>query len=73
MFGFVKKIKYFFSKESCYDREVERGNAKDGKCGGVCGGTSATDYLSEMCCDCKYFSFPRTWKQQTMSRFERVE
>lgn len=48
---------HFFSKEYCYEQELERGNAKDGKCGGVVGGTRATGYLSESCIDCKYFSF----------------
>ena len=57
--GLLDKIKYFFSKESCYDQECKRGNAKDGKCGGVVGGTTATNYLSESCCDCPYFKFTK--------------
>ncbi len=58
MFGkLFAKIKYFFSKEYCYDNECKRGNAKNGKCGGVVGGTSYTGYLSESCVSCPYFTF----------------
>ena len=55
----LERIRYIFSKESCYDMQLKTGNAKDGKCGGVVCGTKATEYLSESCADCKYFSFGR--------------
>lgn len=52
----LSKIIYYFSKESCYTEMERRGIASMGCCCGVTGGTSATDYLSESCCDCKYFT-----------------
>ena len=40
--------------EKCYsDREIE-GNAAMGCCGGLTGGTKATEYLSETCCSCPH-------------------
>ena len=40
--------------EKCYsDREYE-GYASMGCCGGLTGGTKATDYLSETCCSCPH-------------------
>ena len=52
----LSKIKYFLSKESCYTEMERRGIASTGCCCGVVGGTSTTNYLSESCCDCKYFT-----------------
>ena len=52
----LSKIKYFLSKESCYTEMERRGIASMGCCCGVVGGTSSTNYLSESCCDCKYFT-----------------
>lgn len=47
-----------FNHDRCYDRcykSMENdGHAHDGKCCGCCGGDWKTDYLSEMCCDCKH-------------------
>ena len=41
--------------EKCYsDREYE-GYASMGCCGGLTGGTKATDYLSEMCISCPHY------------------
>ena len=50
----TKKIRYFFSKDSCYDNMALQGKASDGKCKGVAGGTWATGFLSESCVDCPY-------------------
>lgn len=58
----LSKIRYFFSNQSCYDEMVKRGYAKDESCGGVVGGTAATGYLSESCCDCEYLDI-KIWKE----------
>ena len=34
------------------------GHAAMGCCGGIVGGTKATEYLSESCIDCPYFVMP---------------
>ena len=51
---FLDKIKYFFSKESCYGEMVKRGCAYDFKCCGLSGGSRNTNYLNESCVGCKY-------------------
>ena len=51
----IAKIKYHLSHEWCYDRMEADGVASFGCCCGVVGGTRATDYLSEMCCDCPHW------------------
>lgn len=40
--------------EKCYSNRMCEGNAYDGRCGGLAGGTKATDYLSEGCVGCPY-------------------
>ena len=49
-------LKRFFSRhyDKCYSNRVDEGNAYNGYCGGVAGGTKATDYLSEGCVGCPY-------------------
>lgn len=51
----IKKIKKFFgrffmTREECF----EKYKSPDGKCYGVAGGTSSTNYLCEGCIGCKY-------------------
>ena len=51
----IKKIekflkRFFMTKEECF----EKYKSSNGKCYGVVGGTSATEYLSESCIGCKY-------------------
>ena len=40
--------------EKCYSDMEYEGYASMGCCGGLTGGTKATDYLSETCCSCPY-------------------
>ena len=40
--------------DKCYSEREYEGYAAMGCCGGLVGGTSATDYLSEMCCSCPH-------------------
>ena len=60
MINILKKIKNYIlsflsrSYEKCYLNSVNEGNAYDGRCGGLAGGTKATDYLSEHCVSCPY-------------------
>ena len=60
---FFKKLVYFVKSlfppecyHNCYRERAEAGIVSDGICGGVCGGSRATNYLSEMCIDCPYFN-----------------
>ena len=53
---FIKWLKYYFSHQWCYDQMEERGIAIFGCCNGVAGGSKATNYLSESCMDCPYFT-----------------
>lgn len=47
--------KIFGFHECCYTQREHDGYAAMGSCGGMVGGTKATEYLSEMCVDCPYF------------------
>lgn len=40
--------------DNCYTDMEYEGHASMGCCGGVVGGTSATNYLSETCVSCPY-------------------
>ena len=40
--------------EKCYSDGEYEGYASMGCCGGLTGGTKATDYLSETCCSCPH-------------------
>ena len=40
--------------EKCYSNREYEGYASMGCCGGLTGGTKATDYLSETCCSCPH-------------------
>lgn len=42
--------------DKCYSEMEDIGIAVFGLCGGVTGGTSATDYLSEQCVSCPHLS-----------------
>lgn len=53
---FFRWLKYHLSHEWCYDYMKSRGSAMDGRCNGLAGGSKATNYLSESCCDCPYFT-----------------
>ena len=41
--------------EKCYSDMEYEGYASMGCCGGLTGGTKATDYLSETCCSCPHY------------------
>lgn len=51
----LNRIRYWFSRESCYDSMEDRGIAALGNCGGVFGGDRGTGYLAYSCIDCPYF------------------
>ena len=40
--------------DKCYSAMEYEGHASMNCCGGKCGGTKATEYLSEICCSCPY-------------------
>lgn len=50
----LMKIKDQWSYGSCYNNQELLGHAIFGNCGGLVGGTSATNYLSENCIGCPY-------------------
>ena len=41
--------------DKCYSDREREGYASMGCCGGLTGGTKATDYLSEMCIGCPHY------------------
>ena len=49
---------------SCYDCMEQHGNATFGMCCGQSGGTKNTEYLSEICINCPYFTMDDTWKNK---------
>ena len=56
------KLVWFFTRESCYAQMENAGVAVFGMCSGVVGGSSNTQFLADMCCDCKHYvshSFPK--------------
>lgn len=42
--------------DRCYSQMESRGDAVFGECGGLSGGTRATEYLSEQCVSCPFLS-----------------
>lgn len=46
--------KIFGSYEACYTKREYSGDAAMGLCGGMVGGTKATEYLSEQCVGCPH-------------------
>lgn len=61
--NFIISIQNFFKNffilqnySSCYDHMESIGYAIFGCCGGIAGGTRSTEYLSEMCIGCPYFT-----------------
>lgn len=52
---FIKKIRYRFSRDHCYEQMKRSGYAFLNCCGGVAGGDKYTDYLSYDCVDCPYY------------------
>lgn len=52
IFGIWKLLAPEYDK--CYTKMEYRGYAAMNCCGGLVGGTSATEYLSETCVDCPY-------------------
>lgn len=61
---FIKWLKYHLSHQWCYDRMEERGIAILGCCSGIVGGSKETNYLSEDCCDCPYFTLQPGTEEQ---------
>lgn len=60
---FIISIKNFFKDSAilwnyslCYNHMESTGYAVFECCGGITGGTRSTEYLSEMCIDCPYFT-----------------
>ena len=45
--------------DKCYSNMEYEGYASMGCCGGLTGGTKATDYLLETCCSCPYLVLGR--------------
>lgn len=61
--NFIISIQNFFKNffilqnySSCYDHMESIGYAIFGCCGGIAGGARSTEYLSEMCIGCPYFT-----------------
>lgn len=52
--NFIKSLFPPMSYEYCYSDMEREGYAAMGCCGGVVGGTSSTNYLSESCIGCPY-------------------
>ena len=52
---FIDKVRYNFSRQSCYDEMEKRGIAIFGMCGGTVGGDKYTNSLSYSCIDCPYY------------------
>ena len=50
--------------DKCYSRMEYEGHAAMGCCGGLVGGTSATEYLSEQCIECPYLVLTDTRKEK---------
>lgn len=55
LINFIKKIRYDFSKDGCYESMHKRGYAFFQCCGGRAGGDKHTKYLSYDCVDCPYY------------------
>ena len=51
----IKRIKYSFSRESCYKEMEKQRIAVFGMCGGLVGGDRYTNYLQYDCVDCPYY------------------
>lgn len=52
----LRKIKKYFSYESCYKQMEKQGIAVFCMCKGVVGGDRFTDYLNYKCVDCPYLT-----------------
>lgn len=52
---FIKKLRYRFSRECCYEQMKKSGYAFLNCCGGVAGGDRRTCYLSYDCIDCPHY------------------
>lgn len=56
MIAWVKKAKYRLSREYCYDEMEGKGYASQGRCCGLVGGDSWSDYLMYTCMDCPHYT-----------------
>lgn len=52
----LRKIKYYLSREYCYDCMEQKGSAAFGMCCGMAGGDAQSNYLSYSCMDCPYLT-----------------
>lgn len=52
----LRKIKYYLSREYCYDCMEQKGSAAFGMCCGMAGGDYQSKYLSCSCMDCPHFT-----------------
>ena len=50
------KIKYYLSREYCYNCMEQKGSAAFGMCCGMAGGDAQSNYLSYSCMDCPHFT-----------------
>lgn len=50
----ISKIKYYFSRERCYNKREDEGLASFCCCSGLVGGDKESEYLQYECLDCKY-------------------
>lgn len=55
MKAIFKRLRAWWTKESCYKQMESAGVAVFGMCGGVVGGDRSTDYLAYSCMGCKYW------------------
>lgn len=51
---FIKRIRYYFSHKSCYNRKQLSGKVVFGMCCGEFGGDVGSGYISYQCMDCPY-------------------
>lgn len=54
MIAWVEKAKYRMSRERCYNEMEGKGYASQGRCCGLVGGDSWSDYLMYTCMDCPH-------------------
>lgn len=60
----IKKIKKYFSHETCYEEMEKQGIAVFGMCKGVTGGDVYTNYLNYSCIDCPYLTLTESEEEK---------
>ena len=54
--AWVERVKYWLSREYCYDEMEEKGYASMGRCCGLVGGDKWSDYTAYSCIDCPHYT-----------------